>query len=290
MRAGLRLRHRPGWWVGITIVALVTLCAVVPGPVTALAPGGGSVVGCSLRAPDGSYQDRLGPSAAHWFGTDAQGCDEFDRVIHGARASLVVGAGAGVSSALIGMLAGALAGWFGGLVDALVRRACDVILAIPFVVGAILLLSVLAGDQRTPGELLVALVALLWPAPARLARTATRALTPLEFIDAARAAGAGSLQILRGHVLPHLMPLTLAYASSTVGLVIGGEAVLTYLGVGLQIPSLSWGLMIGAAEGQYATSPHLLLFPGVFLAATVAGFMLVGDALSDALDVRHELA
>lgn len=285
-----RLRHRPGWWVGATTVTVVAICALVPGVVTALMPGGGSVVGCSLRAPDGSYQDRLAPSGAHWFGTDTQGCDEFDRVVHGARASLVVGAGAGLLSAFAGMLLGAFAGWFGGALDALVRRASDVTLAIPFVVGAILLLSVLAGDQRSPGELLVVLIVLLWPAPARLARAQTRSLARLEFVDAARAAGAGSLQILRFHILPHLFPMTLAYGTSLIGLVIGGEAVLTYLGVGLQIPSVSWGLMIDAAQGHYATEPHLLLFPGAFLAATVAGFVLLGDALSDVLDVRRDVA
>ena len=151
------------------LMALVTLFVVAPAAVIAVSGGVDSRT-CSIRADDGSYQDRLPPSAEHWFGTDAQGCDIFTQVVHGARPSLLIGVGSGLVMAVVGTLFGVLAAARGGWVDGLVRRIGDVTLGIPFVVGAILLLSVLAGDQRSPIELVVALSLLGWPGTARIAR------------------------------------------------------------------------------------------------------------------------
>lgn len=284
---GRQLWSRPGWRVGVFLIGLMATCAAVPGLITSIAPGGGDAVGCSLRAVDGSYQDMLPPSSTHWFGTDAQGCDVFDRVVFGARASLLIGVGTGLLATLVGTVVGLAAGWHGGALDAFVRRVCDVVLAIPFVVGVILILSMLAGDQRGAPQIVLALVAVLWPAPARLARAATLSIKPLEYVEAARAQGAGATWILRCHVAPNVSATIAAYTTSLIGLVIGAEAVLTYLGIGLQIPAVSWGLMIDSAQTYYATQPHLLIYPGVFIALTVAGFILAGDALADTLDARR---
>jgi oligopeptide transport system permease protein len=153
----------------------------------------------------------------------------------------------------------------------------------------ILVLSILVSTQRSPVHIVLAFAALLWPVIARLARQATLAIRPLPYIEASRAVGAGDLSICVRHVLPNALPPVVAYATTMVGLLIGTEAVLSYLGVGLQSPAVSWGLMIDAAQVHYATDPHLLLFPGLFLAATVGGFILLGDAIGEAVastDVR----
>jgi oligopeptide transport system permease protein len=159
--------------------------------VVSLSPATHDPTECSLRATDGSYQDRLAPSAEHWFGTDEQGCDEFARVIYGARSSLMIGLAAASLMTLVGTALGVAAGCGGGFLDAVVRRVGDVTLGIPLVVGAILLLSVLAGDRREPLEIAFALAALGWPGAARSARTATRSIMVQPYIEAARALGAG---------------------------------------------------------------------------------------------------
>jgi ABC-type dipeptide/oligopeptide/nickel transport system permease subunit len=143
--------------LAVVLLALVTLLAVAPSMVIRATGAGDGTTSCSIRADDGSYQDRLPPSSDHWFGTDAQGCDVFSQVVVGARSSLLIGAGSGAVMAALGTLLGVIAAARGGWVDALVRRIGDVTLGIPFVVGAILLLSVLAGEQRSPIEIVVAL-------------------------------------------------------------------------------------------------------------------------------------
>jgi oligopeptide transport system permease protein len=162
-----------------------------------------------------------------------------------------------------------------------VRRVGDVVLGVPVIVGLILLLSVLVSGQRTALHIVLAFTALLWPVIARITRQATMAIKPQPYIEAARAVGASDLSICVRHVLPNALPAVVAYATTMAGLLIGTEAVLSFLGVGLQSPSVSWGLMIDAGQVHYATDPYLLLFPGAFLAASVAGFILIGDALAE---------
>lgn len=275
-----------GFRVACVLLGIVGVCATVPGLVVLPSPATGDPNGCSLRATDGSYQDRLAPSTDHWFGTDAQGCDEFARVVYGARTSLAIGLGAGLLTTVIGTVLGMIAGWRGGLVDALVRAVGDITLGIPLVVGAILLLSVLVAGDRTPLQIIVTLALLLWPGSARIARSSVRAVAQLPYIEAARATGATGQHILLRHVLPNSIPVVIAYATPVVGLLISAESTLSYLGIGLRVPSVSWGVMIADAQGIYSTSPYLLLFPGAFLAAAVAGFILLGDALNDSLDVH----
>ena len=281
-----RLARLTGFRVACIALGIVAAFALAPNAVAALSPASGNPLKCSLRAPDGSYQDRLAPSADHWFGTDAQGCDEFARVVHGARTSLQIGLGAGLLTTAIGTVLGLVAGWRGGWIDAIVRRFADVTLGIPLVVGSILLLSVLVDGRRTPTQIILTLALQLWPAPARIARSVTRTIVQLPYVEAARALGATDARIVAKHVLPNALPAVIAFATPLVGLLIGAEATLSYLGIGLQAPSVSWGLMIEQAQRTYTSSPHLLLFPGAFLVAAIAGFILLGDALNDSLDVH----
>ncbi len=281
-----RLVRSARFRIAAVLFAILGVCVAIPDAVVSLSPFDGSPTECSVRADDGSFQDRLPPSGAHWFGTDAQGCDVFAQVVHGTRTSLSIGLGGGALLTVVGTALGLLAAIRGGWVDALVRRVGDVTLGLPFVAGAILLLSVLAGDQRSAWEIVVVLAVLGWPATARIARGSARSVLALDFIEAARAAGAGSFHLVRRHVLPNVMPAVTAYATLVAGVLIGAEATLTYLGIGLQIPTVSWGLMIEKGQASYGRTPHLLLFPAAFLTAAVAAFVLLGDALRDSVDVH----
>lgn len=279
-----RLRRLLGFRIAAVLLGVVGIAGVAPRFVVSFSPASHDPRQCSLRAADGTYQDRLSPSSDHWFGTDAQGCDEFARVIHGARSSMAIGISAALIMTVVGTALGVVAGYRGGAVDSVVRRAGDVTLGVPIVVGAILLLSVLAGEQRGPFEIALTLASLGWPGAARIARSATRSIVVLPYIESARALGAGNTRIVVRHVLPNALPTVIAYATPAVGALIAAEATLSYLGIGLQIPSVSWGLMIDAAQPLFDRSPHLLLFPAGFLVAVVAGFVLLGDALADAVD------
>jgi len=266
--------------VSLVLLTLVGVCALAPGAVTSVAPGSPSPTDCSLRADDGSYQDRLRPSREHWFGTDSQGCDQFSRVVHGARHSLFVGVAASALAAMVGVALGVLAGWRGGWVDSVVRRVGDVVLALPLVVGMILILSVLISGQQSSLAVAGSFAALLWPAHARISRAATRSIRTEEYIEAARAAGATDVSICVRHVLPNALPPVVAYSASLVGLLIAAEASLSYLGIGAGSSVISWGRMLDVAQDYFERSPHLLIFPALFLSAAVAGFLLLGDALA----------
>ncbi len=283
-----RLARHAGFRIACVLLGVVGVFAIAPGVVASLSPASSDPLECSLRASDGSYQDRMAPSGDHWFGTDSQGCDEFARVVHGARTSLQIGLGAALLTTVIGTVLGLIAGWRGGWIDAIVRRFADVTLGIPLVVGSILLLSVLVDGRRTPTQIIVTLAAQLWPGPARIARSVTRTIVQLPYVEAARALGASNYRIVTRHVLPNALPAVIAFATPLVGLLIGAESTLSYLGIGLQVPSVSWGVMIDDAQSVYANSPFLLLFPGLFLVAAIAGFILLGDALNDSLDVHLE--
>ncbi|MCB1001917.1 MAG: ABC transporter permease [Acidimicrobiales bacterium] len=276
--------------LGAVLLVLLAVLMIVPGAVVALSPYEGPASRCSVRADDGSYQDLLSPSSDHWFGTDAQGCDVFAQVVLGARPSMSIGLVGGLLIAVVGTALGLLAATRGGWVDAFVRRVGDVTLGIPLVVGAILLLSVLAGDQRSWWEIAAVLAVLGWPATARIARTSARAVLTKEYVEAGRAAGATTSHLVRRHVLPNALPPVLAFSTLAAGVLIGAEATLTYLGIGLQIPTVSWGLMIEEGQRSYGRTPHLLIFPTVFLTLAVAAFVLLGDALRDALDAHVDMS
>jgi ABC-type dipeptide/oligopeptide/nickel transport system permease subunit len=281
-----RLVRLNGFRIAAVLLSVVGLSALAPQAIVTLEPGAPSPTDCSLRAEDGTYQDRLAPSRERWFGTDEQGCDVFSRTIHGARSSLVVGVGAAALSVGAGAALGILGAMRGGSVDGVIRRVGDVVLGVPLIIGLILILAVVVPGRRSATHIVLAFAVLLWPIAARITRNAARSIMTAEYIEAARAAGASDVHIAVRHVIPTALPTILPFATSLVGVLIVGEATLSYLGVGLESPAVSWGLMIDRAQPHYATSPQLLLFPGLFLVATVAGFMLLGDALNDSATTR----
>lgn len=271
--AARRLRGDRRFLGAAAWVAVVTVMALQPTWFTRVDPNR-----CLLSRSVGR------PSADAWFGYDVQGCDYFAQAMHGARASIAVGIGATLLAGLIAVVLGTLAGFRRGWVDTVISRVTDVWFAVPAVLGAIVLLTLV----RRQGILEVTLVLSLlgWPTMLRLMRSSVLTVSAQDYVLASRALGAGDLYLVRRHVLPNAITPLVVYATIFVGVAITAEATLTFLGVGLRLPSISWGLMISAAQHRVLSSPHLLLFPGLLLSMTVFAFVLMGDAVRDALDPR----
>ncbi|MFC0623305.1 ABC transporter permease [Kribbella deserti] len=224
------------------------------------------------------------PSADHWFGFDLLGCDYYAQVIHGARASITIGIVVTISALVIAILLGSLAGYYGGILDALIARFTDIIFGLPFILGAIVILTVF--ETRGLPQVSFVLAVLGWTTMTRLVRSSVLSARDNDYVVAARALGAGDLRLLWRHILPNALAPVIVYATIYVGIVIAAEATLSFLGVGLQLPAISWGLMISDAQYRIAEAPHLLFFPGLLLSLTVLSFILMGDALRDALDPK----
>jgi oligopeptide transport system permease protein len=268
-----QLRHNPLFIASAVLIALFTVMAIVPGLFTRADP----------RACDLS-NSLLRPGRGHWFGFDLQGCDYYAKVIHGARVSMTIGIATVAGTALVAVVLGTLAGFYGGIVDSLIARVTDVWFALPTLLGAVVVLSVLGGKGLP--QLTLVLVIFGWPTMTRLMRSAVLTVREMEYVTAARALGAGDLRLMWRHILPNALAPVIVYGAIRVGIVIAAEATLSFLGLGLQLPAISWGLMIATAQPRLLSAPHLLLFPGLFLSLTVLAFVLLGDALRDAFDPR----
>lgn len=269
------LRTNPLFLTGSAVMSVMVLMAAFP----ALFARGIDPTDCDLS------ESRLPPNSAHWFGMDLQGCDYYANVVYGARTSVAIGVLAVVGVLIIGVLVGSLAGYFGGWADSLLARITDVFFGIPLFLGALILLTV--SSERSVWTVSMALVVFGWMTAMRLVRSSVVSIRGLDYVQAAQALGASSGRILLRHILPNALAPVLIYATIAVGTFISAEAALTYLGIGLQAPEISWGLQINVAQSLIGSSPHLLFFPALFLSVTVLGFILLGDALRDALDPKR---
>ncbi len=230
-----------------------------------------------------SQEFRQGPSADHWFGTDAIGRDVYSRVVFGARVSLRIGILATVISLLIGVTLGAIAGFFGSWTDTAITRIVDVFLAIPYVVLAVAIATVFG---RSENAVILVLGLTGWLAMSRIVRASFLSLKNLEYIEAARALGFSRARIMFRHILPNALQPIIVYGTIAVGSAILAEAALSYLNVGPQDPTPAWGLMVAQGKGLLSNAPHLLFFPGAAIFLTVLAFVFVGDGLRDALDPK----
>ena len=265
-------RHRTGL-VGLVLVALFVFIALAA---PMLAPA--SPIAASWDAI------RKAPSVAHWMGTDEIGRDELSRVIWGARASLAAGVVSVVIAALIGVPAGLLAGFAGGWTDALLSRIVDAMLAIPFLILAIALAAFLGPDLRNA---MIAIGVSTAPVFMRIARAATLDVMTQDFIEAARAVGNPPWRIALRHIAPNITAPVLVQATLSIATAIIAEASLSFLGLGEQPPTPSWGSMLNAAQQFLTQAPWLAIFPGAAIFLVVLGFNLMGDGLHDVLDTRR---
>jgi peptide/nickel transport system permease protein len=236
----------------------------------------------------------LNPSPAHPLGTDDLGRDLFSQVVYGARISLSVGFLAVLVSVIIGLLLGALSGFYGGLADTVIMRTADVFLAFPYILFAILLLTVLPAALVSGSIIPVVLTigVLGWPSIARVFRSSILSVKENDYVDAGRALGASDGRLMIRHILPNAVAPILVYATMSVGGAILTEAALSFLGLGI-IPdpvmspnAVSWGAMIHEGESYLTSNPGIVLWPGLAILTTVLAFTLLGDGVRDALDVK----
>ena len=266
------LRH-PGAVIGSTIVLLVVASAVLAPVLTPYGPDTRNV------------RERFAPpSATHLFGTDNFGRDTLTRVLHGGRVSLRVAIGAVGIAAAVGILLGALAGFLGGAVDVVIMRVVDVFLAFPPILLALLLVAAVGTGERS---VTVALGLIYWTAYARVIRANVIALREEEFVAASRASGAPWYRTLFRHVLPNTLAPVIVVASVGLGSAVTAEAALSFLGLGIQPPTPSWGAILNTGLQFIRETPYLSTFPGLAIMVTVLGFNLLGDGLRDVLDPRE---
>ena len=274
------LRRNPVFIVSAILILILVVMSVFPQLFTSVDPNKGDL-----------QQSRLGPSAEHWFGTDLQGRDVYSRTIHGARASITVGLFTTLIVLVVGSLLGVIAAYYGRYSDSFLSRITDIFYGIPLLLGAVLVLaSFPSGDNPpfylTTGKVVIALAILGWPVFFRLMRSSVLQVKQADYIQAARAMGASGPRIIRRHIIPNSLAPVIVVATITLGAYIGAEATLTFLGIGLQPPVVSWGIAISDSQNYIRVSPHMLLFPGAFLSITVLAFILLGDAVRDALDPK----
>ena len=252
-----------------------------------------ALVAVALLAPfiapaDPNVQDtgrRLeAPSKDHVLGLDDLGRDVFSRIVWGARVSLRVGFSVVIVASLIGVTLGAIAGYFGGMVDVLVMRLCDILLAFPGILLAIALVAVLGPSLN---NVILALATIGWVGYARLVRGQVLKVREMEYVTAARALGARSPRVIILHVLPNVMNPVIVMATLGLAGAILAEAALSFLGLGVQPPTPSWGAMLTAGRRYLGLANHLAIFPGAAIMLAVMGLNFLGDGLIDALDPKY---
>jgi oligopeptide transport system permease protein len=274
------LRRRPLFVIAGAVIVLLVVVALFPGLFTSADP----------NLKDLSHT-REPPSGDAWFGYDLQGRDVYARVVYGTRWSLLVGIGAALFTVLLGSVLGILAGFAGGWVDGLLSRIGEVFFGLPFVLGAIVILTMfrnagVRGALPIVGVVVLSLAVLSWPVAMRIMRSAAISAKQQDYVKAARALGARPARIVFRHLLPNCLAPVLVYATIALGAFIGAEATLSFLGIGLRDPAVSWGVMIADSRNFVRVAPHMLLFPAGFLTVTVLAFVMLGDAVREALDPK----
>jgi peptide/nickel transport system permease protein len=269
-----RILRRP-MAIGGAIVALIFVLVAILAPVIAPYGAGQTDFGAALA----------GPSAKHLLGTDELGRDILSRIIFGARASMEAGVLATALAMVVAVPVGLVAGYYRGWLDPVIARITDVLLAFPFVITAVGLAAIL-GPSLT--NAIIALGISVVPQLVRITRGETLALREEDYVRAAIANGASDLVILGRHILPNMMSTLIVQATVTIPTLIIGEALLSFLGLGVQPPTPSWGVMLSAAQPFIDSAPRLAIFPGVAIFLATLSFNLLGDGLRDILDPRTQ--
>jgi peptide/nickel transport system permease protein/oligopeptide transport system permease protein len=268
-----QLRRNPVFLMALAWILIVTSMAVVPRLWTDQDPRA-----CNVS------RARLPPSSEHWFGTSIVGCDYYAHAIYGARQSLIIAVVATAGVVVLGGILGMVAAFYGRWPDTIISRVIDIFLGVPFLLGAVVFLTVL--KIRSVWTVALVLVLLAWTTIARIMRGGVLSAKTLDYVQAARALGGSNRRLMFKHILPNAVAPVVVYATILLGSFVAVEATLTFLGVGLQAPAITWGVMITQHQVYFLQLPGLLLFPAGFLFLTVLAFILMGDALRDALDPR----
>jgi len=268
-----QLRRNPIFLISLAWIMVVTSMAVVPRLWTSVDPRA-----CNVS------QARLPPSSEHWFGTSIVGCDYYAHAIYGARQSLIIAVAATIGVVLLGGVLGMMAAFYGGWTDTIISRLVDIFLGVPFLLGAVVFLTVL--KIRNVWTVALVLILLGWTTIARIMRGGVLSAKTQDYVQAARALGGSNPRLMFKHILPNAIAPVVVYSTILLGTFVAIEATLTFLGVGLQAPAITWGVMITQHQVYFLQLPGLLLFPAGLLFLTVLAFILMGDALRDALDPR----
>jgi oligopeptide transport system permease protein len=225
----------------------------------------------------------LPPGPEHWFGTDVLGRDIWCRIWIGARVSLFIGIVSALSQMVIGILIGSISGLSGGKVDMIIMRAVDILIAVPFLIWVSLFMLVLKPGIQS---IIFAFSFTEWKGMARLIRGEVLRLKETEFVVATRGMGASSWRLIRRHFFPNVLPVAIVSVTFQVTSAIFGEAFLSYIGVGIQPPLTSWGILISSGIGEMRTYPYMLFIPAIFISLTMLSLQLIGDGLRDATDPK----
>ena len=267
-----RLFRQRALLVGGAIILLMALCALLAPIVAPYDP--------SEMHPDNALE---GPSAQFWLGTDMFGRDQFSRILHGARISFMVGLISVSIALLLGGILGLIAAYSRGWIDNLIMRVMDILFAFPFL---LLTIAIMAAFGTSLANAMIAIGIVYTPSFARVARGAALSVMELGYVEASQALGTSSWRMMFRHVLPNIQGPIIVQTSLSLAFAILAEAALSFLGLGAQPPTPSWGLMLNEGRDFFNQAPWLAIFPGIAITVAVLGFNLLGDGLRDALDPR----
>jgi oligopeptide transport system permease protein len=267
------LSRKPMFYISGVLILFLIVISIWPGLIAS-----GDPLNCDLA------NSQVGPKSGHPFGFDTQGCDVYTRTVFGARASVTVGILTTAGAALLGTFFGGLAGFLGGIWDSLISMLGNIFFGIPILLGGVVFLSVVKGGSVTTVSTFMILLG--WPQIARIARGAVVTAKQQDYVQAAKALGASNSRMLLRHIAPNALAPIIVVSTIALGTYISLEATLSFLGVGLKPPAVSWGIDISAASDQIRNAPHMLLWPAGALSITVLAFIMLGDAVRDALDPK----
>jgi oligopeptide transport system permease protein len=270
------MRKRPMFFISGALILLVMLVALFPTGFTQVPPD----LDCQLSNSNGP------PAPGHILGYTKQGCDIFSRIVHGTSTSLSVGVIVVVLTTVLGIIFGAIAGFYGKWIDAALSRVGDIFFAIPYILAAVVVMSVFSA-YRNVWIISLAIGIFAWPSTARVLRAEILRVKNSDFVMAATAIGVGRFRILMRHVMPNSLAPVIVVTTISLAAAIVAEATLSFLGVGLPTTFMSWGNDISQAQSDLRTAPQALIYPSIALSITVLAFIMMGEVIRDALDPRE---
>ncbi|MFJ8016450.1 ABC transporter permease [Streptomyces sp. NPDC096339] len=273
------LRRNPYFVVSAALILVLLVIAAFPGWFTSADPTKGDLVHHFLGKPELAQV-----GSPDWLGYDGQGRSVYARLIYGTRASIIVATCVTAIVTLVGGITGMIAGYFGGLTDTLISGVTNIFFGIPFLLGSMVVLQ--AFTDRTVWTVVFALAFLGWTQITRVMRGSVITVKQADYVHAAKALGAGTSRILFRHILPNAMAPVIVVSTIALGGYIAAEATLSYLGLGLASPTISWGVDISAGAAQIRVAQHILLYPSIMLSITVLAFIMLGEAVRNALDPK----